>query len=185
MGWKMFELLAQELRGLWKAVDDNQRRTAATMMPGQIAEIDGNRVRIELGPLDSRTGKKFLSPWVQLQDAAGGTASHTPVQVGDPMRLLSPNGELGPHSLAIRDSHTDDAPNPTDDNQELVLAHAGCTLRMRDGALVLEQEDSSITLSGGEVRIASDALFHNSKNVGDTHKHGGVMPGGGLTGHPS
>lgn len=180
----MFELLAAELRGIWKAVDENQRRTAATMMPGPIAEIDGNRVRIELGPRDDRTGKKFLSPWVQLQDAAGGTASHTPVKVGDPMRLLSPNGELGPHSLAVRDSHTNDAPNPTDDNQELVLSHAGCALRMRDGALVLEQDGNSITLADGAVTVKSNDLVHNSKNVGDTHKHKGVMPGGGLTDHP-
>lgn len=120
------KLIAHEFRDLRKQVDDLDRRLATTILNGKAAEVDGDRVRLELAPADTRTGKKFLSPWVQLQEAAGQTGTHFPVKVGDPLRLLSPNGEIGPQSLAIRDGYTDDKANPTDKKQnELAIAHDG------------------------------------------------------------
>lgn len=37
----------------------------------------------------------------------------------------------------------------------------------------------------GAITMTSSALTHNSKNIGATHTHGGVTPGGGTTGVPS
>ena len=85
------------------------------------------------------------------------------------MRLLSPNGEIGSQSLAIRDGYTQDHPNPTDKKQrELTLVYGGCELRMSDGVLKLVAAD--------KVHVQSGHLIHNDRNVGDTHKHGGVEP---------
>jgi len=160
-------ILTRELRSLYKAVDDLARRQAAAHMTGKVAEIKGDKVRLELLE-QGANGEPFLSPWVQVQESAGATGTHFPVRVGDPMRLFSPQGELGPASLAIRDSYTKDAPNPAE-GQELVINHDGCVIRMEKGRITLE----------------SDELFHNEKNVGDTHLHTGVTPGGGLTGVPA
>ena len=119
-------IIAREFRELRKAVDDQDRRLASMLLNGKAAQVDGDRVRLELLPQDGRTGKPFLSPWVQMQEAAGRTGTHIPVKVGDPLRLLSPNGEIGPQSLAIRDGYTRDKPNPTDKKQEeLTIAHEG------------------------------------------------------------
>jgi GpV Apex motif len=164
-----------ELRAIYKSLDDLHRRQAAMFMHGHVAAIDGDKIRLELLPQDSRTGKPFLSPWVQVQEAAGGTGTHFPIKLGDPMRLLSPAGELGPHSLAIRDSYTTDARNPAAD-KELVIAHGGCAIRMKDGELHIEAKT---------VRNLSEKLFHNEKNVGDDHKHTGVEPGGGNSSIPA
>lgn len=166
------QALTRELRGLYKRIDDLDRRQAATLMTGRVAEIDGYRVRLQLG--DGVAGKPFLSPWVQLQEAAGGTGSHFPVAIGDPMRLLSPNGELGPHSLAIRDGYTEDRPDPANDG-EFVLAHGGAAIRMAGGVIQLE----------GRVKARGDELSHNDRNVGDTHTHPGVQRGGARTNEPS
>lgn len=180
----MSDQLAREFSFLWKSIDDTQRRLVASQMSGKVAEIKGKLVRLELGDDDPRTGKKFLSPWVQLQEAAGSTSSNMPVAIGDPMRLLSPNGELGAQSLAMRDSHTNDAPNPAN-NDELVIAHGDCALRMQDGLLLLTQGGAEIRLEAGQSKIKSSKHTHNNKNVGDTHKHGGVLPGGAKTDVPS
>lgn len=185
------QLIANLFRDFSKSLDDVSRRLATSHMTGTVAAKQGNMVRLELLPLDDRTGKPFLSPWVQLQDAAGGTASHTPVEIGDPMRLLSPSGEIGPASIAVRDSHVQDKPNPADDPEELVLQHAGNELRMRDGSLLLKQGETLVELTAAGVRIngqlvdiTGTGLTHNATNVGDTHKHGGVEPGGSLTDNP-
>lgn len=42
----------------------------------------------------------------------------------------------------------------------------------------------TITLSAAHVSIQSDSLVHNDSDVGDTHVHGGVEPGGSTTSTP-
>ncbi|MEC9247319.1 MAG: phage baseplate protein [Pseudomonadota bacterium] len=167
-------ILAGEFRHIYKAIDDLQRRHAAAHMTGKVAEIEGDRVRLELLPPDGRTGKPFLSPWVQVQEAAGSTGSHFPVAIGDPLRLFSPNGELGPQSIAIRDSYTEDAQNPAEDG-EFVQAHGICAIRFKGDEAILEAKT---------IRFKSENLFHNERNIGETHVHGGVEPGGADTSTP-
>tara|TARA_R110002124_G_scaffold284368_1_gene461508 strand:- start:27750 stop:28328 length:579 start_codon:yes stop_codon:yes gene_type:complete len=186
------EIIARGFRNIRKSIDEIGRRLAASHMTGKVAEIDGNKVRLELLPADPRTGKPFLSPWVQLQDAAGGTASHTPVAIGDPMRLLSPFGEIGQASIAVRDSHVQDSPNPASDPDELVLMHAGNEIRMRAGSMLLKRGSTTFELTDEgfvqvayDIAITSSRLSHNGLDVGSTHKHGGVVPGAALTQVPT
>jgi len=179
-------ILTRELRSIYKSIDDMGRRLAASHMTGKVAEIDGNRIRVELLP-EGANGQPFLSPWVQAQEAAGGTATHFPWAVGDPVRLFSPQGELGPQSIAIRDSYTDGAPAPTDDEQELVVTYGGGTIRMKDGEMRLSAD--AIWLEGdirikGAVAIEGGGLTHNGKNVGGDHRHKGVERGGATTDEP-
>jgi len=163
--------VASRFRQVLKSVEDLNRRMSSMVVAGRVAEIDGDRVRLELG--EDGSGKKFLSPWVQVQEMAGATGSRFPVAVGDPMRLLSPGGEIGAASLAIRDGYTDDAPSPAA-GDELALAHGGCAIRIVDGRIRLE----------GPLEIVGESLTHNGVNVGDDHRHGGVEPGGALTDTP-
>lgn len=179
----MFEILAFELRQIWKSLEDGQRRVAASQLSGFVAEIDGSKIRIELEPKNEKTGKPFLSPWVQLQEAAGITSTNMPIALGDPVRLMSPNGEIGSLSLAIRDSHTNDEPNPTDEN-ELVIAFGDCAIRMKDGLLLLKQGDVQILLEGSETKIISTHHTHNGVNIGDDHKHRKVTIGTDISGKP-
>lgn len=167
-----------------KQVDDLHRRQASTILSGTVHQIDGNRLRLKLQDVDSRTGKPFLSPWVQRQEMAGGTGSNMPVKVGDPMRLLSPNGEIGSQSLAIRDSHTDDAQNP-EQNQEFVLTHDGATIRMSGSGIVLDVGGSSLSITPSVIQAVSSLLKHNDKNVGDSHMHTGVKSGSDLSSIPA
>ncbi|QPA27631.1 phage baseplate protein [Brucella anthropi] len=171
----MTDIIVRELLSLRKSIDDLERRLSASHMTGKVVAVDGDRVRLELQPEDSRTGKPFLSPWVQVQEAAGSTGTHFPVAIGDPIRLFSPNGELGSQSIAIRDGYTDEAKNPAK-NGELAIAHGGCALRFEGGNAIIEAD---------EIIFKSKKLKHNEKNVGDTHTHGGVERGGSNTKEPN
>jgi hypothetical protein len=166
-------IVTREMRRLYKQIDDLDRRMASMVLAGPVAAIDGDRIRIELLPQDSRTGKPFLSPWVQVQEAAsadGASATHFPVKIGDPMRLFSPNGELGSFSFAVRDSYTSSAANPTDKKQQaLVIRHGGC----------------SMVFDGDEIKLLSGKVTHNGANIGDTHIHDGVERGGAVTNPPA
>lgn len=171
----MSDIIVRELLSLRKSIDDLERRLSASHMTGKVVAVNGDRVRLELQPEDARTGKPFLSPWVQVQEAAGSTGTHFPVAIGDPIRLFSPNGELGSQSIAIRDGYTDDAKNPAKDG-ELAISHDGCVLRFEGGVATIE---------ASEIIFKSGKLTHNEKNVGDTHTHGGVERGGSNTKEPN
>lgn len=54
-----------------------------------------------------------------------------------------------------------------------------------EGNLELEGDFTVTGGSGGVVNINSPGLFHNSRNIGDSHTHGGVQTGGGSTGAPN
>ncbi|MBB4302352.1 hypothetical protein GGD81_001379 [Rhodobium orientis] len=126
-------------RDMYKRFEDLDRRLASVIVNGRVAEVrwqgDRQEIRMEIAPLDPRTGKKTLSPWVQVQDLAGAGggefSSSVPVAVNEPMRLLSPSGEVGPGSIAIRDSHDDDNPNPATDHSEAVLRKGDTTVGIK------------------------------------------------------
>lgn len=179
----MFEI-EREFSSIFKLIDDLQRRQSNIVLNGKVAAIDGKKIRLELMPPDARTGKPFLSPWVQLQEAAGITSTNMPVSIGEPMRLLSPNGELSSQSLAIRDSHTTDKPNPANGN-EFVLGHDGAVIRMSATAIIIELAGTKIILDGNVIKVESQKLTHNDKDIGHTHTHGGVESGGSDTSVPN
>lgn len=160
-------IIAREFRTLYKVADDLDRRMASMMLSGNVKEVKGNLVQLEILPEDSRTGKPFLSPWVQVQEAAGQSGSHLPVKVGDPMRLMSPNGEIGPQSLAVRDGYTNDAKNPTDKPQEeMIFANDG-PIRLRGSPIILE----------GEVHLGGDG-GKPVHRIGDRDSDGDVAVDG-------
>lgn len=52
------------------------------------------------------------------------------------------------------------------------------------GGVVTVKANTRLVLQAPDVQIVSNSLTHNSTNVGDTHTHGGVTPGGSNTGAP-
>ncbi|WP_375680148.1 MULTISPECIES: phage baseplate assembly protein V, partial [unclassified Bartonella] len=54
-----------------------------------------------------------------------------------------------------------------------------------DGNISLHSQDSVSLLSSNEVSIHSSGLKHNGTNIGNSHVHGGVSPGGSMTGGPN
>ena len=156
---------ASEVRELYGRLDELDRRLAASQITGDVAAVSGKRVRIKL--LDCPVlGKPMLSPWVQVQEQAGGGAggmsSAAPIRVGETMRLLSPSGEIGPASLAIRDGYTDQSPRPTDRDDEYVIAigdQGQAKLRMREGRVSLEREEQIVEFDkeAGRIRVHHDS----------------------------
>ncbi|RVT95259.1 hypothetical protein EOD42_16885 [Rhodovarius crocodyli] len=55
-------------------------------------------------------------------------------------------------------------------------------VRVQAGAVAIKT--TAVTIEATSVAITSDTLTHNGKDIGATHKHGGVTPGGGETGVP-
>lgn len=54
-----------------------------------------------------------------------------------------------------------------------------------EGNLEIQGDFTVTGGGGGVVNVNSPGLFHNGKNIGDSHTHSGVQPGGGNTGAPN
>lgn len=172
--------LATMITGMVKRMDDMDMRIANSQITGRVAEVNGNRVRVVMDE-QGANGQSVLSPWVQLQEAAGATGTNMPVKVGDPLRIFSINGEIGNGSLAVRDSHTDDAQNPARTSEELVMSYGGGAVRMNKNEVTITYNDNSITLdaagmlikhAGNIIRMNSDGLFMMNGGAGIELKSG-------------
>lgn len=53
-----------------------------------------------------------------------------------------------------------------------------------DGSNVTIETGGDLKLKAANVAIESSTLKHNGKNIGDTHVHGGILPGGSDTDGP-
>lgn len=161
----MIPVIHRELRGLYKEIDGLNRRLAASHMTGKVAAIKGDKVRLELQPPDARTGKPFLSPWVQYQESAGdgvgGYSTHVPVAIGETMRLLSPHGELGSASVAIRDGYTTKNPRPTDRDDRLVIKHGGNAITMDGDAIELSVGGARLRITESEILTTAKTRLNN------------------------
>ncbi len=57
-------------------------------------------------------------------------------------------------------------------------------LQSIDGTQRIALWPGKIKITATAIELVSDTLTHNGKNIGDTHEHSGVQPGGGDTGPP-
>ncbi len=190
--------LSKTFRQIMKRLDALERCLANQHMMGRIAEVDGHRVRVKVSSRGIN-GQAVLSPWLQAQEAAGAVSSNTPLNVGDPVRLFNPHGEISSASLVVRDSYSDDVPNPARHPQEFALCYAGGELRITKDELILSHGENKIHLSAegltichqstrlkltDSVQIKAKDLQHNQVSVGAKHQHGGVKIGPSTTSYP-
>ncbi len=155
-----------------------RRKLAKLMVPGVVVERDHVKgVRFDMG-------QGFLSSWVQPPDQNKGTRSRWLPQIGSQHLLLTMPGSEQVTSF-VPMSHHDNSQNPAANADQTVLYDDGTSRVVIGGGVVeLRSGSSSILIEDGKIVINGNILQHNAKNIGDSHKHLGVQPGGGITDVP-
>lgn len=169
---------------LERRIDNLERRLAGVLTKGTVAEIDEEKKLIRVKTGKAPDGSDQLSPWVQYAQMAGALKVHAMPSVGQNMVLISAGGDYG-QGFAVPLSWNDNNQSPGKDASENVITFGDATARMTGSMIELVvggvkwqlTSDGEKTL-GGEVR-------HNDRNIGDSHIHGGVEPGGANTDVPS
>lgn len=175
-----------EIRTLKKQINELSSRLARSHMTGKVVEVENNKIRLELLPPEG--GKKFLSPWVRVQeeggDGKGGYSSYTQAVVGQNMRLMSPSGEISEESLAIQDGPTDDNPSPGEGLKK-VMKHGDATFTIADGAITISVGGHTAKFSSAGLTLTGGRIEHEGLNIGSDHTHKDVTPGPSNTGVPN
>lgn len=190
----------RELVELASRVAELERRFSGTMRHGTVEEVDAAWQLVRLNFGRDVDGKPFLSPWVPYAQIAGALKVHTPPSKGQQFTLLSPTGDWQ-QAVALPMTWSDQNKSPSYNGDENVLTYGNVRATIKDdlmqvhvggtefeitsshvkitvAGVCVEVTDSGVAITGGKVS-------HDGKNIGSTHIHGGVVPGGGLTDVPA
>ena len=190
----------RELVELAARVAELERRFSGVLRHGTVAQVDPAKATLRLTFGEDEDGTPFLSPWVPYAQIAGALKVHTPPTVGQQMTTLSPSGDWM-QAIAVPMHWSDQNVSPSKAGDENVLTYENVTATIKDdlcevvvGAATLKLTSAAVTIKVGGVNVeVSDAgvaitggkVTHEAKNIGSTHIHGGVVPGGGLTDVPA
>lgn len=164
---------------LFARVADLERRMANMMRAGPVEEVDAAKglCRLRVGGTDD---KPHLSAWIPYAQKSGQLKAHIPPSKGQPMLMLSPNGDPK-QARAVADSWSDANPSPNKSGDENTVTFGAWRFTLGKDKLSV----SGPTLEwSGDVEFKSGTLKHDGVNVGKDHLHTQVEPGGGLSGVP-
>jgi hypothetical protein len=168
-----------------------------TMLPARVVAYDRETNRARVQPLiamlttDGRAQTRAQVASVPvLQLGGGGFVISFPIQTGDLGWIKAADRDI---SLFLQ-SYNESPPNTNrlhtfedgwfipDTMMRQVEIQSG-----DENSLTIQSLDGStrIVMGNGSIDIFSETLTHNGRNIGSTHTHDGVMPGGGDTGPPN
>lgn len=162
----------------------------ATSKRGRVVDRDPakHRIRVQFEDEDG-----MVSAWIDvLGRSAGGVQSFMMPSMGDEVWCaLDPKGEDG---CLIGSKYNDQNAPPFGSNEDVGMVWPGGSFHLDVGSgavTVTTNGPVDITTSGdatikaANIKLESATLTHNGVNIGDTHKHAGVAPGGAKTDVPS
>lgn len=172
---------AGQIAYLVKRLDSYEARDRNRRRIGTVKEVDYKKRLARVDLSSDKSGKPFLTGWIRWREvAAGGTHVSVPVSVGEQVSVVSENGEMTDAEIDMSipsdaNPSPHDGPEPviTRGNSRITIGDNGVTIKT--GTLTVE---GSLLIKGGTVK-------HNDKNIGDTHKHGGVVAGSVNTDVPA
>ena len=145
---------------------------------GPVEVVDAQKgYRLLLGGTDE---EPYLSPFYPHPET-GKTS--IPLKKGQIVGVMNPSGDPR-QGLVFRAGYSDANPSPNSDMEANVFEDAGVRIRVANGALVIEVGGVTHTISGEGVSTTGGRMEHDGRNIGSTHVHGGVEPGGADTAEP-
>ncbi len=174
----MMDELFAAIRALKVEIEQIKTSFGNAVHVGPVAVIDAEKgYRIRLGGTDE---EPYLSPWYPHPETG---KSSVPLKVGQVVGRVNHGGDprLG---FLLRGGYSDGHPSPNQNMAANVFEDAGVRIEVADGALVITVGGVTHRISGDGIATTGGEITHDEKNVGSTHVHGGVTPGGAETAGP-
>lgn len=187
------------LADMVRRIAEIERRQASTVMQGTVHEVDpkAGTVRIRYG---GSNDEPFLSPPIPYAQMAGALKAHTPPSVGQQMTVINGGGDYR-QGLAVPMTWSESNAAPSDKGDENVITYGNFRAELRGDELLITLGGLSLSIkgdgatfkvggvthviSGNGVDTTGGDVKHDGKNIGASHIHGGVVPGGATTDVPA
>jgi len=174
----------REVVELAARIAELERRFSGVLRHGTVEEVDPARHRVRLNFGKDINGGPFLSPWVPYAQIAGALKVHTPPSKGQQFTALSPNGDWR-QAVVLPMTWSDQNASPSTASDEHVLTFGAVRLTIREEVLQVQVGGVNLKVTPDGLAITGGKVTHEAKNIGATHIHRGVIPGGGLTDVPA
>lgn len=142
----------------------------------QIDPVKGYRLKLGEGP-----DGPFLSPWYPHPETG---KSSIPLKKGQVVGVVNPTGDPR-QGFLIRGGYSEANPSPNDNMDANVFDDAGVRISVSGGVLRIAAGGVTVVISGDGLVVSGGMVQHDGKNIGSTHTHGGVLPGGANTSEPN
>ncbi|KAA0685995.1 hypothetical protein DTW90_34480 [Neorhizobium sp. P12A] len=150
-----------------------------------VSSYDPNRhaVKAQLQPEGVETG------WIPISTAHVGENFGIAIgpQIGDQIVVGFHEGDIDSPYMIGR-LHSDQERPPIAQAGEIVIqTKEGFIFKVTSSSASIVTGGLPLTIDagGGEIHLTSSKLTHNGLNVGSTHTHGGITPGGADTDVPN
>lgn len=180
------EHLPDQMADLYFRLAEVERRSANRSRTGTIKQVD-NAKGLARAEFSEQGGTPYLGPWMPWKEvASGGIKSHIPPTVGEQVSVTSESGDLAD---GVIDMSVPSTANPRPhDGPEAVITKGNTRVQLGDDTVAISS--TAITLTGettitGNLTVNGGTITNQGKDVGHSHTHTGVTPGGGLTGGPA
>lgn len=162
-----------------------KRELANMVKVGTVSDVDAKKgYRLDFGQDENGQPKK--SAWLPHPESGGAAKSWIPLSVGQTAAMVTPPGDTR-QGFLVRGGFSDKNPQPSENTDENVFTFGPWRISLDAG--VLSVTGPKVKVKGdveieGAVDIKGERVTHNKKNIDASHKHKGVVPGGGETGVP-
>jgi phage baseplate assembly protein gpV len=173
----------RELAELVAKVNEMERRMANMFRHGPVHSVDTQSQTVRLRLAEGDDGP-VLSPPIPYGQQAGALKVHTPPSVGQNMTAFAPQGDMQ-QAVAMPFTWNNANASPSQSPSENVITYGGATIKLDGSGLSISKGGVTVTISGSGVTITGGQVQHDGKNIGASHTHDGVEPGGGQTGAPT
>lgn len=146
---------------------------------GTITEVDAGNARARV-----TFGGETESAWLPFTGGrAGGARVWTPPTVGEQVLVLAPSGDTA-QAVITGSIPSSSNPAPSSDGGAVVLRIGSSTVTVTASGATIEVGGVSVAITASGLAITGGQVTHNGKDIGDTHRHGGVVVGPAQTGVP-
>ncbi len=182
--------MSNPIADLVREVEEMRRRMENMIRPSKVAQV-----RHSDGMVKIKSGK-WTSDWLPWTELSGGIKTRNMPTVGQEVVGMFPSGGLeqgfvmpgqftksngAPEASEGESIYTRGNMKMTIKDNDWMLSVGGATIRVRPNAINLALGSSEIVIVSGAISIKANLvlaqgaqLFHNTKNVGDTHTNAGL-----------
>lgn len=171
---------------IWQRVQRLEGQSARAMRPGIVHAVRDGEVRLRLGGTDA---EPYLSPWMPYSQWAGDKKGHLRPSIGQSMTAFAPGGDLRqakalPFTWSDANPSPGTGPDPVFTYGDVKVEVTTSGFKVSVGASSIELTASQFLMTADLVKALGAAVRHNDLDIGDTHRHRDVAPGGGQSGIP-
>lgn len=172
----------RELLNLSNRLAELERRFSQTIRHAPVHEVNAAEgwVRLKFG--EGKDGP-ILSDKVPYAQMAGGLKVHAPPTKGQQMTMIAPAGDPA-QAVAMPMTWSDKNASPSGKGDENVLTFGDVRIELKGGGLSISVGGVSFSLSADGFKQSGGRVEHDGQNIGSTHVHGGILPGGADTKTP-